>query len=61
MKTRGLIAMAAQLSIVAHAPDSAAVCQAIELSVARILRATWTDLSRLTGAPRLFEPISRKI
>jgi hypothetical protein len=30
----GLIALAAQLSIVAHAPDSAAACEAIELTVA---------------------------
>jgi hypothetical protein len=30
----GLVAFAAQLAIVAHAPDTAGVCQAIEISVA---------------------------
>jgi hypothetical protein len=30
----GLVAFAAQLAIVAHAPDTAGVCQAIEVSVA---------------------------
>lgn len=67
----GLVALAAQLAIVAHAPDTAGVCQAIEVSVAvsapgntppRIVAPSLApfDILRSSSVPRVtYDPSGR--